>query len=651
MTSIADISVKIQATSEPNPSTPCWFGEVVVTSNYLRTHHILSNINERVRFARKRFGRYEVIDFLAVLFGYAISSERTLEEFYESLQPFAIPFMALFERDRLPSRSALSRFLSALTEAPIEALRTLFLEDLLARSLTPDKQTGGLMDRAGNNWVVFDIDGTREAARQRALPQGDDLPPAFRRLDNVCAPGYQGRKRGEVVRTRTTVLQAHSSQWLGSFGNRGNGRYREDLRKGLAAIGRYLATHQLPQERTLLRLDGQYGNGAVLSDVAGFAFVTRGKDYHLLDHPLIQARLHLPPDQVQQRPESQMERSLYDCQEIPVGPEGTLCRVVVATHPAGKKKKPVGVTRAGIVYELFWTSLPQHAFTARDVVELYLHRGAFEPALSDEDREQDPDRWCSHAAWGQECWQTVSQWVWNLRLELGHQLSPTPLRITEFAPAIPEQNAQAATPPTASASASGYGPPATATSWKTDRFTGHDFPLQPDGTLRCPAGSTLTLQERRQETDGSLRLVYAASIRSCRPCELREQCQWNGSATKKPRQVSMLLHPLEVGSAPLLWTDWSRRSHRRACIQLVRHQRVEVHMEPRSSPSAASVSSPAPLSRAQRAHTRLTFQERLTRNARVSPAEQVQIKLFGVPDTGAASLGLASASSPCASGV
>src|SRR6516162_10196301 len=50
------------------------------------------------------------------------------------------------------------------------------------------------------------------------------------------------------------------------------------------------------------RLDGQYGNGAVLSDVAGFAYVTRGKDYHLLDHPLIQARLHLPPDQVQQRP-------------------------------------------------------------------------------------------------------------------------------------------------------------------------------------------------------------------------------------------------------------------------------------------------------------------------------------------------------------
>jgi hypothetical protein len=114
----------------------------------------------------------------------------------------------------------------------------------------------------------------------------------------------------------------------------------------------------------------------VLSDVAGFAFVTRGKDYHLLDHPQIQARLHLPPDQLKPRPESPMQRSLYDCAEVPVGPEGVLCRVVVATHPAGKKKSPVGVTRSGTVYELLLTNLPQHAFTACDVVELYLHRGA-----------------------------------------------------------------------------------------------------------------------------------------------------------------------------------------------------------------------------------------------------------------------------------
>jgi hypothetical protein len=216
MTSIADGSVCIQTSAESVPSTPSWFGEVVLMAAHLRKHNVLTKIVERVRFARRRFGHYEVIDFLAILFGYAISGERTLETFYERLQPFAVPFMALFERDRLPSRSALSRFLAALTEAPVDTLRTLFLDDLLSRPLSIDsndsdqKQTGGLVDRAGNTWVVFDLDGTREAARQRALPQTEDLPPPFRRLNDVCAAGYTGRQRGEVVRTRTVISQAHS---------------------------------------------------------------------------------------------------------------------------------------------------------------------------------------------------------------------------------------------------------------------------------------------------------------------------------------------------------------------------------------------------------------------------------------------------------
>ena len=446
MSSIADGAVSIQTSSESVPAPPSWLGEVTLIVGYLRQHDVLTKISEGVRFARRRFGRYEVIDFVAVLFGYAVSSERTLEAFYQSLQPFAVPFMALFGRDRLPARSTLSRFLADLPEAPVSALRTLFLDDVLSRPLSPEKQPGGLTDRAGNAWVVFDVDGTREAVRQRALPQSEELPVAFRRLDEVCAAGYTGRKRGQVVRTRTVISQAHTYQWLGSFGHRGNGRYREELRQGLAAITRYLTAHQVSQGNALLRLDGQYGTGAVLTDLAGFAFVTRGKDYTVLDHPLVQARLHLPPDQVQQRPESQMVRSLYDCPAVPVGAEGVLCRVVVATHPAGKKKSPAGVTRDGVVYELFFTALPQQGFTACDVVELYLHRGAFEPALADEDAELDPDRWCSHSAWGQEAWQIISQWIWDLRLELGHHLHPESVRTTEFAPALPSPSPHTALP-------------------------------------------------------------------------------------------------------------------------------------------------------------------------------------------------------------
>ncbi|HEX4207382.1 MAG TPA: hypothetical protein VHZ51_24920 [Ktedonobacteraceae bacterium] len=45
-----------------------------------------------------------------------------------------------------------------------------------AHPLTKEQQGGELLDRAGRQWEVFDIDGTREAARQRALPKGEDLP-------------------------------------------------------------------------------------------------------------------------------------------------------------------------------------------------------------------------------------------------------------------------------------------------------------------------------------------------------------------------------------------------------------------------------------------------------------------------------------------
>ena len=213
VSSISDLSVSIQTSSQSVPSTPCWLGEVTLIAHFLKRLGVLTAMEKRVRFARRRFGRYEVIDFLAVLLGYAISGERTLQVFYERVEPFAPAFMALFGRNRLPARSTLSRFLAAVDQAPVEALRTLFLEDLVARPLEKEEKPGGLWDRQESHWLVFDVDGTREAARQRALPQTTDRPPAQRRLREVCAPGYLGRKRGEIVRTRTTVLQAHTHQW------------------------------------------------------------------------------------------------------------------------------------------------------------------------------------------------------------------------------------------------------------------------------------------------------------------------------------------------------------------------------------------------------------------------------------------------------
>jgi hypothetical protein len=183
--------------------------------------------------------------------------------------------------------------------------------------------------------------------------------------------------------------------------------------------------------------------------------------------------------------------------------------------------------------------------------------------------------------------------------------------------------------------------PSVALPWEADRFSGQDFALQPDGALSCPAGKALRPTEQRREADGSLRVLYSARILDCRGCPKRPQCQWNGEATTKPRRISVLLHPLRVGPAPLLWRDWSRREHRRKCQQLVRHQRIEVSLQ--SPATALPPKTEVILSRPQRAHARLWWTKRLARNARVPTASQVTIRLFGVPEGFALLLGLATA--------
>jgi hypothetical protein len=82
-----------------------------------------------------------------------------------------------------------------------------------------------------------------------------------------------------------------------------------------------------------------------MADMGNLCFVMRGKDYMVVDHPTVQARLHLPPDASFSLPESSLVRQLYDCPEVPVGKTDCRCRVVVATHPSLGKKSRIGYTR------------------------------------------------------------------------------------------------------------------------------------------------------------------------------------------------------------------------------------------------------------------------------------------------------------------
>jgi hypothetical protein len=634
---VSNPCIEVQTTPEDRPSVPEWFAEVVIMARHLSSNGVLDAFAHQVRLVRGRFGRYEPIDFLALLIGYAISGEQTLSDFFERVAPFEAAFMALFGRKDLPHRATLSRFLADVDRPCLEALRTLFEQHSFADGWTSES-IGGLWDRQGRRYLVFDVDATRQAARQRALPCDPALPAARRRLEAVCAPGYHGRKRGEVVRTRTIALQMHTRQWLGTYAGRGNGHYCDELASALQSITTYLKHFALSPEVALIRLDGLYGDAAVIAPLilAGVYLVTRGRGYQLLQHPQIQRVLAHPPTARVRAMNTGMVVEVFEGGWLDLGADLPQARVIVTRHPAppAGKKVPVGKRVDEWVYELFITTLSADGFLVEDVLDLYHGRGAFEAVLADEDVEEDPDRWCSYTECGQELWQIACQWVWNLRLSLGKRMQGGDLREMEWAP------------PTETAllffawenSPEEYGP------WQwagesgraAGRFTADAFTLQENGKLRCPAGANLYLSEVHQENAFTQRAVYLAYQTDCRSCALREQCLGPEAKGHRARRVSavrrLLPAPAQVSRKPVMlgpmrWVDVAGRALRRTWTAHWRQQYVEILPLVQTQQEMVP---PARPPRAVRSHRRWSWQDRLACNAGFGPPHW-RVTIAGVP--------------------
>ena len=68
--------IEVQTSPENRFSVPPWFAEVVILTQHLAAKKLLEAFAHQVRLVRGRFGSYEVIDFLALLIGYAVSGDR-----------------------------------------------------------------------------------------------------------------------------------------------------------------------------------------------------------------------------------------------------------------------------------------------------------------------------------------------------------------------------------------------------------------------------------------------------------------------------------------------------------------------------------------------------------------------------------------------
>src|SRR5205823_13518784 len=68
-------NVRFQVGPASVPSIPSWMAEVAAVAHILSQTGIISAIEDHVQFARARFGTYDTIDFVVVLFSYALRSE------------------------------------------------------------------------------------------------------------------------------------------------------------------------------------------------------------------------------------------------------------------------------------------------------------------------------------------------------------------------------------------------------------------------------------------------------------------------------------------------------------------------------------------------------------------------------------------------
>jgi hypothetical protein len=637
---------------------------------------LLKRLQHQVQVKRGRAGRYEVTDFVLLLLAYAVSEELTLADFFTALKPVEAVLMSAWERQKCPVASTLSRFLSDVDEIALERLRSLFEADLLEHGFTGEAK-GGLLDRTGKRYWLFDVDGTKQTARQRSLPRTQEYPPVRRRSEKACAKGYMGRGRGEVVRTRSAIAQSHTGEWLGTFGAPGNGTPGPDLKRACKLIHRYLHHHGLKGENVIVRLDGYYGTPTFINELQQYqlGYILRGRDYQLLKYPSVQERLAQTVPQIWSHPEIHQQQEVFDLGWLEDTWAGypQAVRLIVVRKELDEKSQPrVGKTIEGYVYELFMSSHLPVGLNGADLVSLYYGRGGFEKMLGDEDTEGDPDRWCSWSPIGQEFWQILCQWSWNWRLWAGWQQGSSEVRQTLWRTALDEISSSPSgiavllppTTPLASpyrengSEASEYGPMQVAPGWAKSlrKFSGEDFQILNERQLRCPAGHNMYRRETRHNRLGDLVYIFSINPRTCRTCPLKEQCLADGSAISSGRQVSVICKKLPLpeprtqtstencpvpspkppdaqapGECAVFWLDLPACQLRRTFKRQLRQHQLQIeffsHAEVDPVPTASF------FTRARRAHRRLNWAERFTLNALPPIAEGWRVKLFGISES------------------
>jgi hypothetical protein len=89
--------------------------------------------------------------------------------------------------------------------------------------------------------------------------------------------------------------------------------------------------------------------------------------------------------------------------------------------------------------------------------------------------------------------------------------------------------------------------------------------------------------------------------------------------------------PPQPAPHPVLWGDWPRCHLRRRWIRLLRTQTVDLTFGSAKLEEILQAQHDDLQTRAQRAHWRLSWHERMARNARLASASPLKITIYGLP--------------------
>ena len=707
-------SAAIFSTPRSRKTPPPWMAMAVVVLKAWRQRGLSERLKD-IRWNRPS-KKFVLADLVCVLIVLAISRSSSVRQFFKVVTPFQRTMASIWGRRTFPSRSNFSKMLRMIEPAMLMQLEDIFLDDLL--NDLPPAALKGLVDHVGGRHLIFDMDPTKMASLEREIAPDEARVPVQPRRREATAPGYPGRKRADRVRTRTTVLMSSADLWILTFGQAGNGRRALSLERSMSRICTVLDRLGIPRSEGVVRMDGEWGRTASLVPVAaaGLGFVCRAVEYNqLLSKPEVQAALARGSSVEMTLPDSPVTRQVFDVPKVvfpsadPLHP--LVARIVITRFalPEGSKHR-VGHLIDGWVYEFFITDRRPDAWSAPEVVSLYLGRGGFEHTLAMEDAELETDRWITHCGLGEDLWQICCQWVWNQKVVFGaltlssedslerslafevptKLIDPEPVTFSELVPSVlpPTQDSGEPSQPEAAT----IPPKPTRGTWGPERFR-----RDAEGQVRCPAGHPMKVIDRRQRVSG-LRERHETPAKFCASCPHHLACRGARCSDLTGRRIdlpplskSRTTDPLprnescstasppsahlesssgstcegsknleevhlpsgpapkpEPESTPVVAPDWrpvlilydlAATKARRSFDEALRQEEVKIKEELRRE--VTPVREKEPETRAQRAHRRMMWEERVSRNARSAEDPIIVVEVAGVPLRLAQKLGLA----------